>query len=50
MLDAYNAAFLVGNVDNMFTAEEHLRALPAYLRAMVIEAIRQWATMALAAA
>ena len=40
MLDAYNAAFLVGNVDNMFTAEEHLRALLARLRPVVTEAIR----------
>ena len=26
MLTAYNAAFPIGKVDNLFTAEEHLRA------------------------
>jgi alpha-D-ribose 1-methylphosphonate 5-triphosphate synthase subunit PhnH len=40
MLAAYNEAFPVGIVDNLFTAEEHLRALPAHLLAMVTEAIR----------
>ena len=40
MLATYNVAFLVGIVDNLFAAEEHLRALSAYLRAVVTEAIR----------
>jgi hypothetical protein len=31
VLAAYNAAFPVEEVDNLFTAEEHLRALPARL-------------------
>ena len=31
VLAAYNAAFPVGNMDNLFTAEEHLRALPTCL-------------------
>ena len=40
MLATCNVAFLIGKVDSLFTAEEHLRALSAYLRAMVTEAIR----------
>ena len=37
-------------MDNLFTAEELFRALPARLRAMVIKAIRQGAATTLAAA
>ena len=37
-------------MDNLFTTKEHLRALLACLRAMVIKAIHQGAAMALAAA
>jgi hypothetical protein len=29
MLATYIVAFTIGKVDNMFTTEEHLRALPA---------------------
>ena len=29
VLVAYNMAFPIGRVDNLFTIEEHLRALPA---------------------
>ena len=50
VLAAYNAAFPVGKVDNLFIAEEHLRALLARLRAMVTEAICQGAATALATA
>ena len=50
VLAAYNVAFLVGRVDNLLAAEEHLRALSAWIRTMVIKAIRQGAAMALAAA
>jgi hypothetical protein len=50
MLAAYNTAFPVRTMDNLFTAEEHLRALPARLRAVVTEAIRHGAATALAAA
>ena len=50
MLAACNAAFPVGKVDNLFTTEVHLRALPAQIRAMVTEAVRQGATMTLATA
>ena len=40
MLAACNAAFPNGRVDNLLAIEEHLRALPARIRAVVIEAIR----------
>jgi hypothetical protein len=50
MLAACNASFPVGEVDNLFAAEEHLRPLPARLWAEVTEAVRQGAAMALAAA
>jgi hypothetical protein len=40
MLAVCNATFLVGKVDNLFAIEEHLRALPPRIRAMVTEAIR----------
>jgi hypothetical protein len=40
LLAACNVAFPVGKVDNLFVVEEHLRALSAYLRAVVTEAIR----------
>ena len=46
MQAAHNVGF---PVDNLFT-EEPFRALLAHLRAMVTEAIRQGATMALVAA
>ena len=45
-----NVAFPVGKVDNLFATEEHLRALPAQIQAVVTEVIRQGAAMALAAA
>ena len=45
---AYDAAVPMEIVDNPVTVEEHLRALPARLRAMVTEAVRQGATMVLA--
>ena len=32
VLAAYNTAFPVGKVDNMFAIEEHLLALPARLK------------------
>ena len=50
VLASSNVAFPVGRVDNLFTAEEHLRALPAQIQAMVTEAICQGAATALAAA
>ena len=49
MLAAYNMAFPIGRVDNLLAAEEHLRALPAQIRAVVTEVVRQGATTALAA-
>ena len=49
LLVTCNVAFPVGRVDNLFTAEEHLRALPAQIQAMVTEAICQGAATALAA-
>jgi hypothetical protein len=49
MLAAYNVAFPIGKVDNLFTIEEHLRALLAQIRAVVTEAIRYGAATALAA-
>jgi hypothetical protein len=39
LLAAYNVAFPIGKVDNLFAIEEHLRALSACLRAMVTEAV-----------
>ena len=48
MLATCNTAFPVGKVDNLFTAEEHLQALSARLRAMVIKAISQGVAMVLA--
>ena len=49
ILAACNTAFPIGRVDNLLAAEEHLRALPAQIRAMVTKAVRQGAAMALAA-
>ena len=37
MLATYNAAFLIGIVDNLYATEEHLDTLPAHLRAMMTE-------------
>ena len=45
-----DAAFPVQAADNPVAAEEHLRDLPARLRAVVSEAVRQGAAIALAAA
>ena len=50
MLAACNAAFPVGNMDNLFAAEEHLRALLARIQVMVTKAVRQGAATALDAA
>ena len=50
VLATCNAAFPVGKVDNLFAVEEHLRALPACLRAVVTEVVHHRAAMALAAA
>jgi hypothetical protein len=50
MLATCNMAFPIRKVDNLFTAEEHLRALSAPIRAVVTEVIRQGAATALATA
>ena len=50
VLDASNADFPIGNVDNLFIAEEHLQALSACHRAVVTKAVCQGAAMALATA
>jgi hypothetical protein len=50
MLASYNVAFPVRKVDNLFTAEEYLRALSAQIRAMVTEVVHQGAATALATA
>ena len=50
MLAVCNVAFPIGKVDNLFTTEEHLRALLAHIWAVVSEAICQGATTALVTA
>jgi hypothetical protein len=47
---ARNASFPMGTMDNLFTIEEPFRALPARLRAVVTDVVRQGPAMALAAA
>ena len=39
MLAICNAAFPVGKVDNLFATEEHLRALPTQIRAVVTKIV-----------
>jgi hypothetical protein len=46
---ACNASFPMGTMDNLFTIEEPFRALPARLRAVVTDVVRQGPAMALAA-
>ena len=50
MQAACDTAFLAETEDNLVTADDHLRALSAYLRVMVIEAILQGTAMVLVAA
>ena len=49
MLATCNVSFPIGRVDNLLATEEHLRALPAQIRAMVTKAIRLGAATTLAA-
>ena len=50
VLAACNMAFPIGRVDKLLAAEEHLRALPAQIRAVVTEVVHQGAATVLAAA